>query len=250
MARCRRVWWLDPRNVNAYVSFCGASLPASETRTASAEVLARDRTSSRPTWNSSRLGIGDAHLCPVVSSRHASESSVSQHGQVVRLTVPTISVPTNSVALKPSTTLGASPSEALARFVVEVRWLARSLIPCFRVFDIGEAEHGITCPWNTSMAKRRPQYASASDGCRRRSHRCPEAASCRSAAADDHGVLHRDLKPANVMLDGRGRVRIMDFGLAMYPGERIDRIAGTPATLLRDRAGREPTERSDIFRLA
>ncbi len=34
------------------------------------------------------------------------------------------------------------------------------------------------------------------------------------AAVHAEGVLHRDLKPANLMIDGRGRARITDFGIA------------------------------------
>jgi predicted Ser/Thr protein kinase len=73
------------------------------------------------------------------------------------------------------------------------------------------------------------------------------------AAAHDKGVLHRDLKPANVMIDGRGQVFIMDFGLAGLASEMegAEIRNGTPAYMAPEQlAGREVTTRSDIYSLA
>ena len=70
------------------------------------------------------------------------------------------------------------------------------------------------------------------------------------AAAHEQGVLHRDLKPANVMIDGRGRVRISDFGLAIRaPDGRSGEVAGTPAYMAPEQFDGEATPATDVYAL-
>src|SRR5205814_1460618 len=72
------------------------------------------------------------------------------------------------------------------------------------------------------------------------------------AAVHDQGLLHRDLKPANVMLDGRGRVRLTDFGLAAAAEDlsATEVRSGTPQYMAPEQiAGREVSARSDLFAL-
>ena len=145
-------------------------------------------------------------------------------------------------------------SSMLARFHHEVRIARQVSHPnVCRVYDIAEADgqHFISM-----------EYVDGEDlkSLLRRIGRLPEDKALQIArqmcaglaAAHDKGVLHRDLKPANIMLDGEGRVRITDFGLAAIASEisGADLRSGTPGYMAPEQlAGRDVSVASDIYSL-
>jgi serine/threonine protein kinase len=143
---------------------------------------------------------------------------------------------------------------ALARFHSEVRIARQVSHPnVCRMFDIGDAD-GVTF---LTM-----EYVDGEDLAslvRRIGRLSPDKAIeiarqvCAGlAAAHERGVIHRDLKPANLMLDGAGKIRITDFGLAGIAAsiQGAEVRAGTPAYMAPEQlAGKEVTIKSDLYSL-
>ncbi len=166
-----------------------------------------------------------------------------------------------SVALKFLPALFGSDQKWLERFRNEVRLSRQVTHPnVCRVFDIGEfqGEQFISMEYvdgeNLASLLRRIGRVPRDKAVQMARQLCAGL-----SAAHDRGVLHRDLKPANVMIDGRGSVRITDFGLAAPVDEmRAQGIAGaggairagTPAYMSPEQlAGKAVTVRSDVYSL-
>jgi Protein kinase domain/zinc-ribbon domain len=148
----------------------------------------------------------------------------------------------------------SSDAAALARFHAEVR-IARTVSHpnVCRMFDIGDMD-GVTFLTmeyvdgeDLSSLVRRIGRLSTDKAAEIARQMCAGL-----AAAHDKGVIHRDLKPANIMLDGAGKVRITDFGLAGIAAtiQGAEIRAGTPAYMAPEQlAGQEVTVKSDIYSL-
>jgi predicted Ser/Thr protein kinase len=129
-----------------------------------------------------------------------------------------------TVALKVLTLEGDDSAPFDERFAREARAMARLAHPNIAAVH----DHGKAGPWSYLVM----EYVDGENLRRVLRSRTVEPADalrwvgeiCAALQyAHEHGVVHRDIKPENVLVDARGRVKVVDFGLAKLldrrPGE-------------------------------
>jgi HAMP domain-containing protein/predicted Ser/Thr protein kinase len=165
-----------------------------------------------------------------------------------------------TVAIKtlPGDVMTRSP-EDLERFKREIR-LARRITHrnVLRTFDYGEAEgvyfismefvRGYTLSELLDEAPKRQMAPRVVVGVSREI--------CRGLhAAHEQGIIHRDIKPGNVLIDAKGEVKLMDFGIARLAEApeaaqmtQAGLIVGTPHYMSPEQVqGRALDARSDVY---
>lgn len=158
------------------------------------------------------------------------------------------------VALKFLPAAVADNQDRLNRFLSEVKIARQVSHPnVCRVYDVGEAEghHYLSMEYVdgedlATLLKRIGRLPSD------KALQIARQLCAGLAAAHEQGILHRDIKPANVMLDGRGRAKLTDFGLAgLAEGiEGAEVRAGTPKYMAPEQlSGKSVSVRSDIYSL-
>ena len=236
---------------------CGAAQTASQLPTA---VAGQEQGAPRLSTPSLPIGrLGDSTLMPgrfapgdMVLGRYRIVGLLGRGGmgEVYRADDLKLAQP---VSLKFLPRRFAEDRVFLDLFLAEVRNARQVSHPnVCRVYDIGELD---SVPFLTM------EYVDGEDLATllRRIGRLPPAKATEVArqlcaglaAAHEKGVVHRDLKPSNVMIDGNGRARITDFGLAVRADQAATADpAGTPAYMAPEQFSGQPvTARSDLYSL-
>lgn len=140
------------------------------------------------------------------------------------------------VALKRVRPSVLASTEARERFFAEARMTARFNHPAIvTVYEVGEDDGwpylALEYVDGRSLRQRLEDEPLALRECLRIALAIAEALQ----EAHTHDILHRDLKPDNVMLSHDGRVRVLDFGLAVSLDtpdlQRPSHLCGSPAYL-------------------
>jgi serine/threonine protein kinase len=230
-----------------------APVPRKTAASPSSPRTPRTPASSNPLTSSDPIGGGRFTPGQIIAERYRVVALAGRGGmgEVYRAEDLTLG---QVVALKFLPETLSQDAAALARFHAEVRTARQVSHPnVCRMFDIGEADGTLFLTM---------EYVDGEDLAsvvRRVGRLSPDKATevarqiCAGlAAAHERGVIHRDLKPANVMLDGAGKIRVMDFGLAGLAAsiKGADVRAGTPAYMAPEQlAGREVSTKSDLYSL-
>ncbi len=162
-----------------------------------------------------------------------------------------------AVALKtlPGDVMTRSP-EDLERFKREIR-LARKITHrnVLRTYDYGEAEGVVFISMECVRGYSLSELLEESPN-----HRlAPRVALgiarqiCRGLqAAHEQGIIHRDIKPQNVLIDHKGEVKLLDFGIARMAAKegmtQAGLIVGTPHYMSPEQVqGKQLDPRSDVY---
>jgi serine/threonine-protein kinase len=157
------------------------------------------------------------------------------------------------VAVKILTESGMSDPEAKARFLLEARMASNINHPnIISVYDFGEDQG------RPFIVMEFLEGESLRDAIKNRhtgdlTDRLKLALQIGKALDYIHGrkIIHRDIKPENINVDGKGKVTLMDFGIAKSEGVQLTRAGftlGTPYYMAPEQVlGRPLTPQADVY---
>jgi len=204
-------------------------------------------------------GIPAQELTPgaTFANRYRIESIIGRGGMgVVYKAVDAQLDETVAIKTLPGDVMSRSP-EDLERFKREIR-LARKITHrnVLRTYDYGEAEgvyfismefvRGYTLAELLEEAPAHQMVPRVGMGIARQICRGLEA-------AHEQGIIHRDIKPQNVLIDHKGEVKLMDFGIARMAEAhegmtQAGLIVGTPHYMSPEQVqGKQLDPRSDVY---
>ncbi len=162
-----------------------------------------------------------------------------------------------TVAIKMIAPSAADDPEHFARFEREVQALSAVAHPNVAQIYSSGVYQGLPY-YAMEHVDGQPLSAALEEGRHLSGRRCLDhliAAARGLEAALENGIVHRDIKPGNLMVDGAGRLKIVDFGLArslLDDGSLTltGHLIGTPLYISPEQAQGAPVDhRADIYSL-